>query len=141
MKRQALSPIRGRRQAVLVCCGVHYKRPKPVPRILDGVLDRDALYLPIVAERNDRGFIGSSWSCERVRKNGNSVCYIRHVGVADNVSDNELVRSAEISLQLTDGGPFVTPEFPSCVAGPPFGAALGSAFVILPINVSSLLRR
>ena len=29
--------------------------------------------------------------------------------------------------QLTDGGPFVTPELPSRVAGPPFGAASGSA--------------
>jgi len=29
--------------------------------------------------------------------------------------------------QFTDGGPSVTPELPSCVAGPPFGAAPGSA--------------
>ena len=28
--------------------------------------------------------------------------------------------------QLTDGGPAVTSELPSCVAGPPFGAAFGS---------------
>lgn len=29
--------------------------------------------------------------------------------------------------QLTNGGPSVMPELPSCVAGPPFGAAHGSA--------------
>jgi len=31
--------------------------------------------------------------------------------------------------QLTDGGPSVTLELPSCVAGPPFGAAHGWAVV------------
>ena len=31
--------------------------------------------------------------------------------------------------QLTDGGPSVTPEFPSDVAGPPFGEALGSTII------------
>ena len=29
-----------------------------------------------------------------------------------------------ITIQLTDGGPSMTSEFPSDVAGPPFGAAL-----------------
>jgi hypothetical protein len=36
------------------------------------------------------------------------------------------------TIQLTDGGPSVTPELPSCVAGPPFGAAHGSAFCSEP---------
>jgi hypothetical protein len=35
--------------------------------------------------------------------------------------------------QLTDGGPSLTPEFPSCVAGPPFGAALCSVFCSTPL--------
>ena len=30
------------------------------------------------------------------------------------------------TVQRTDGGPSVAPELPSCVAGPPFGAAPGS---------------
>ena len=36
---------------------------------------------------------------------------------------------ARITIQLTDGGPSVAPELPSCVAGPPFGAAPGSTKV------------
>ena len=30
---------------------------------------------------------------------------------------------SRLTIQLTDGGPSVTPELPECVAGPPFGAA------------------
>ena len=47
-------------------------------------------------------------------------------------SDGVVLASPFISLkvvtlndQLTDGGPSVTPELPSGIAGPPFGAALG----------------
>jgi len=46
--------------------------------------------------------------------------------------------------QLADGGPFVTPELPAGVAGPPFGGAPGSAgflfFGSLAVNSKMLSR-
>src|SRR5260370_29487514 len=44
--------------------------------------------------------------------------------------------------QLTDGGPSIAPELPSCVAVPPFGGALGWAFrgaLSVPVVLTSPL--
>jgi hypothetical protein len=43
----------------------------------------------------------------------------------------KLPRDTATNGQLTDGGPSVTPELPSCVAGPPFGAAHVRPFVLV----------
>ena len=52
---------------------------------------------------------------------------------ADDSSDRlefvSIVWRLHLTIQLTDGGPSVTPELPGGAAAPPFGGALGWAFL------------